>query len=150
MGLKDQILEDMKRYMKEKNQVALGAIRMLRSEIRNAEIDKSGDLDDEEIVRVVKSSIKKRKDSANQYRDAGRDDLAAKEEEEIEVLEKYMPKQLSEEEIKEIIAEEMKELDIIDKKHFGRIMKAVMAKVGNRADGKLVSKMVKEAFDADN
>jgi hypothetical protein len=136
--------------MKEKNQVALGAIRMLRSEIRNAEIDKSGDLDDEEIVRVVKSSIKKRKDSANQYRDAGRDDLAAKEEEEIEVLEKYMPKQLSEEEIKEIIAEEMKELDIIDKKHFGRIMKEVMAKVGNRADGKLVSKMVKEAFDADN
>lgn len=150
MGLKDQILEDMKTYMKEKNQVALGAIRMLRSEIKNAEIDKSGDLTDDEVIRVISSSIKKRKDSVNQYRDAGRHDLAAKEEEEIKVLEKYMPEQLSEEEIKEIIVEEMKELDTPDKKYFGKIMKNVMAKVGNRADGKLVNKMVKEAFDGDN
>lgn len=150
MGLKERILEDMKQYMKDKNQVALGAVRMLRSEIRNAEIDKADDLDDDEIVKLISSAIKKRKDSARQYSDAGREDLASKELEEIDVLEKYMPEQLSEEEVRDIVTNEISKLDSPDKKYFGQVMKAVMSKVGNSADGKLVNKLVKEAFDAGN
>jgi len=150
MALKEQILEDMKQFMKDKNQVALGAVRMLRSEIRNAEIEKSGDLNDDEIVKLVSTAVKKRKDSARQYEEAGREDLASKELEEIKVLEKYMPEQLSEDEIRNIVNNEISKLDSSDKKYFGQVMKAVMAEVGNRADGKLVNRIVKEAFDANN
>jgi len=150
MALKEQILEDMKQFMKDKNQVALGAVRMLRSEIRNAEIEKSGDLNDDEIVKLVSTAVKKRKDSARQYEEAGREDLASKELEEIKVLEKYMPEQLSEDEIRNIVNNEISKLDSPDKKYFGQVMKAVMAEVGNRADGKLVNRIVKEAFDANN
>lgn len=150
MALKERILEDMKQFMRDKNQVALGTVRMLRSEIRNAEIDKSRDLDDDEIVKVVSSDIKKRKDSAKQYEEADRQDLASKELEEIKVLERYMPEQLSEDEVRDIVNNEISKLDSPDKKYFGQIMKAVMAKVGSKADGKLVNKLVKEAFDANN
>jgi len=150
MALKEQILEDMKQFMRDKNQVALGAVRMLRSEIRNTEIEKSGDLDDDEIVKLVSTAIKKRKDSARQYKEAGREDLASKELDEIKVLEKYMPEQLSEDEIRKIVDNEISKLDSPDKKYFGQVMKAVMAEVGNRADGKLVNRIVKEAFDANN
>jgi len=150
MALKEQILEDMKQFMRDKNQVALGAVRMLRSEIRNTEIEKSGDLDDDEIVKLVSTAIKKRKDSARQYKEAGREDLASKELDEIKVLEKYMPEQLSEDEIRKIVDNEISKLDSPDKKYFGQVMKVVMAEVGNRADGKLVNRIVKEAFDANN
>ncbi|TYB32328.1 MAG: GatB/YqeY domain-containing protein [Flexistipes sinusarabici] len=150
MALKEQILEDMKQFMRDKNQIALGAVRMLRSEIRNAEIEKSGDLNDDEIVKLASTAIKKRKDSASQYKEAGREDLASKELEEIKVLEKYMPEQLSEDEIRNIVDNEISKLDSPDKKYFGQVMKAVMAEVGNRADGKLVNRIVKEAFDANN
>ena len=150
MALKEQILEDMKQFMRDKNQVALGAVRMLRSEIRNTEIEKSGDLDDDEIVKLVSTAIKKRKDSARQYKEAGREDLASKELDEIKVLEKYMPEQLSEDEIRNIVENEISKLDSPDKKYFGQVMKVVMAEVGNRADGKLVNRIVKEAFDANN
>jgi len=150
MALKERILEDMKQFMRDKNQVALGTVRMLRSEIRNAEIDKSGDLEDDEIVKVVSSAIKKRKDSAKQYEEADRQDLASKELEEVKILERYMPAQLSEEEVRNIVNDEISKFDSPDKKYFGQVMKAVMAKVGNKADGKLVNKLVKEAFDANN
>ncbi|MEC9492611.1 GatB/YqeY domain-containing protein [Flexistipes sp.] len=150
MALKEQILEDMKQFMKDKNQIALGAVRMLRSEIRNAEIEKSGDLNDDEIVKLVSTAVKKRKDSASQYKEAGREDLASKELEEIKVLEKYMPEQLSEDEIRSIVKNEISKLDSPDKKYFGQVMKAVMAEVGNKADGKVVNRIVKEAFDANN
>ncbi|HCW93896.1 GatB/YqeY domain-containing protein [Flexistipes sinusarabici] len=150
MALKEQILEDMKQFMRDKNQVALGAVRMLRSEIRNAEIEKGGDLNDDEIVKLVSTAVKKRKDSAGQYKEAGREDLASKELEEIKVLEKYMPEQLSEDEIRSIVKNEISKLDSPDKKYFGQVMKAVMAEVGNKADGKVVNRIVKEAFDANN
>ncbi|BAI81042.1 conserved hypothetical protein [Deferribacter desulfuricans SSM1] len=150
MGLKEQILEDMKTYMKEKNSVALGAIRMLRAEIKNAEIEKKGELTDEDVIKVVQSAIKKRKEAAEQYEKANRHELAEKEKKEIEILSKYLPEQLSEEELKKIIAEEINKFESKDKKFFGQVMKNVMAKVKGRADGKIVNKLVSEAFDGDN
>lgn len=149
MSLKDQITDDMKTYMKEKNKIALDAVRMLRSEIKNVEID-GGELDDAGVQKVIASAIKRRKDAADQYNDAGRPELAEKEMQEADILEKYMPEQLSEDEVKAIVAEACEGVDTSDKKMFGKVMQAVMAKAGGRADGKIVNQLVREAFDGNS
>lgn len=143
MTLKEQILEDIKHYMKEKDNVALNAVRMLKSDVKNAEIAAIKELDDEGVIKVVASSIKKRKDSAEIYIKNGRQDLADKELTEIKVLEKYLPAQLDDEAIKAVITEVIASLDDNMKKNFGAVMKNVMAKVGSSAEGKRVSELIK-------
>ena len=143
MTLKEQILEDIKHYMKEKDAVALNAVRMLKSDVKNAEIAAIKELDDEGVIKVVASSIKKRKDSVEIYIKNGRQDLADKELAEIKVLEKYLPAQLSDEEIKAVIKDVIASLDDNMKKNFGAVMKNVMAKVGSSAEGKKVSELIK-------
>ena len=143
MTLKEQILEDIKYYMKEKDAVALNAVRMLKSDVKNAEIAAIKELDDEGVIKVVASSIKKRKDSVEIYIKNGRQDLADKELAEIKVLEKYLPAQLSDEEIKTVIKDVIASLDDNMKKNFGAVMKNVMAKVGSSAEGKKVSELIK-------
>ena len=143
MTLKEQILEDIKHYMKEKDNVALNAVRMLKSDVKNAEIAAIKELDDEGVIKVVASSIKKRKDSAEIYIKNGRQDLADKELAEIKVLEKYLPAQLDDEAIKAVITEVIASLDDYMKKNFGAVMKNVMAKVGSSAEGKRVSELIK-------
>ena len=143
MNLKEQILEDIKHYMKEKDNVALNAVRMLKSDVKNAEIAAIKELDDEGVIKVVASSIKKRKDSAEIYIKNGRQDLADKELAEIKVLEKYLPAQLDDEAIKAVITEVIASLDDNMKKNFGAVMKNVMAKVGSSAEGKRVSELIK-------
>lgn len=143
MTLKEQILEDIKHYMKEKDNVALNAVRMLKSDVKNAEIAAIKELDDEGVIKVVASSIKKRKDSAEIYIKNGRQDLADKELAEIKVLEKYLPAQLDDEAIKAVITEVIASLDDNMKKNFGTVMKNVMAKVGSSAEGKRVSELIK-------
>ena len=143
MTLKEQILEDIKHYMKEKDNVALNAVRMLKSDVKNAEIAAIKELDDEGVIKVVASSIKKRKDSAEIYIKNGRQDLADKELAEIKVLEKYLPPQLDDEAIKAAINEVIASLDDNMKKNFGAVMKNVMAKVGSSAEGKRVSELIK-------
>ncbi|WP_022850165.1 GatB/YqeY domain-containing protein [Limisalsivibrio acetivorans] len=150
MSLKDQINEDMKTFMREKNKTALDAVRMLRSEIKNVEINDRVDLDDAAVQKVVASAIKKRKDSAAQYSEANRPELAEKELAEVAVLEKYMPEQMGEEEVRGIIAEACKGVDTSDKSQFGRVMKEVMQKTAGKADGKVVNQLVREAFDGNN
>ena len=143
MTLKEQILEDIKHYMKEKDNIALNAVRMLKSDVKNAEIAAIKALDDEGVIKVVASSIKKRKDSAEIYIKNGRQDLADKELAEIKVLEKYLPAQLDDETIKAVINEVISCLDDNMKKNFGAVMKNVMAKVGSSAEGKRVSELIK-------
>ena len=143
MTLNEQILEDIKHYMKEKDNIALSAVRMLKSDIKNAEIAAIKELDDECIIKVVASSIKKRKDSAEIYIKNSRQDLADKELAEIKVLEKYLPAQLDDESIKAVINEVIASLDDNMKKNFGAVMKNVMAKVGSSAEGKRVSELIK-------
>ncbi len=143
MTLKEQILEDIKHYMKEKDNIALNAVRMLKSDIKNTEIAAIKELDDEGIIKVVASSIKKRKDSAEIYIKNSRQDLADKELAEIKVLEKYLPAQLDDEAIKAVINEVIASLDDNMKKNFGAVMKSVMAKVGSSAEGKRVSELIK-------
>lgn len=143
MSLKEQILEDIKKYMKEKDSVALNAVRMLKSDIKNAEIAAIKELDDNGIFKVVASNIKKRKDSIEVYEKNGRQDLADKEAAEIKVLEKYLPAQLDDDAIKNIIEKTIASLDENMKKNFGAVMKNVMAEIGNRAEGKRVSELIK-------
>ena len=144
MDLKSRINEDMKNHMKSKDSLALNTVRMLKAEIKNAEIAKIGELSDDEIVKVIQSSIKKRRESAEMYSNAGRSELADKELREIDILQKYLPEQLSENEIIEIIKGVISESK---EKNFGAIMKTVMAKVQGRAEGKVVSSLVKEVVD---
>jgi hypothetical protein len=147
VDLISKITEDMKIAMKSKDSLALNTIRMLRSEIKNAEIAKKDKLSDDEIVKVVQTAIKKRKEAAEQYKNAGRDDLYEKEMIEAKTLEKYLPKQLGEDELKKIIKDVINETN---SDNFGLVMKEVMSKVGARAEGKVVNKLVKELLDVSN
>lgn len=147
MDLINQITEDMKAAMKSKDTVALNTIRMLKSEIKNAEIQKMGRLSEDEVIKVIQTAIKKRREAAEQYKNAGRDDLCEKELIEAKVLEKYLPEQLDENEIKAIIKQVMSE---VGNANFGLIMKSVMEKVKGKAEGKVVNQLVKEAISGSN
>ena len=140
-------MEDMKKYMKEKNKIALNTVKMVNAEIKKQEIDKQKELSDEEVISVIEKQIKNRKDSAEQYKNAGREDLAEQEEEEIKVLIKYLPEQLSKEEIEKIVDEVIKEIGAESKSDFGKVMGKIMPKVKGKADGNLVKKIVQEKLD---
>lgn len=142
MTLKERILEDMKRYMKEKNQVYLDTVRMLKSDVKNAEIEAMKELQEADIIKLVQTSIKKRKDSAEIYTKAGRKELADKEFAEIKALEAYLPEQLSDVELTKIIKETVAELEDDMKKNFGAVMKKVMPKVAGKAEGKKISELI--------
>jgi len=142
-----QITEDMKVAMKNKDSIALNTIRMLRAEIKNAEIQKMGQLNEDEIIKVIQTAIKKRKEAAEQYKNAGRDDLCEKELSEAKVLEKYLPEQLREDEIKAIINQVISETG---NNNFGLVMRGVMEKVQGRAEGKVVNQLVKEILNGSN
>lgn len=146
MSLKERITEDIKTYMREKDTVSLNAVRMLKSDVKNTEIDTMKELDDAGIIKVVQSGIKKRKDSAEVYVKAGRQELADKELAEIKALEKYLPEQLGEEEIEALVKNTVAEMEQDSRKNFGMVMKAVMAKVSGRADGKTVSEVIKRVI----
>ena len=143
--LSQQITEDMKSAMREKNTVALNTIRMLKSAIKNAAIEKGGadaELDDAEIVAVIRKQVKTRQDSVTQYEAAGRSELAEKEKEEIAILENYLPQQLGEEEVNRLVDEAIAEVGATSKKEMGQVMKLVQERAAGRADGKALSQAV--------
>jgi len=131
--------------MRAKDTVALGTIRMLKSSIKNAAIEKGGadaELEDGEIAAVIRKEVKKRQDSIEQYEAAGRSELAEKEKAEIAVLNGYLPEPLSEEEIEAIIDAAITEVGATSRKEMGQVMKIVQGKVAGRADGKTLSQAV--------
>ena len=143
--LSQQITEDMKTAMREKNTVALNTVRMLKSAIKNAAIEKGGadaELTDTEVMAVVRKEGKKRQDSIEQYEAAGRDELADQEKAEIEVLNGYLPEPLSEEEIASIVEAAIAEVGATSRKEMGQVMKIVQEKTAGRADGKTLSQAV--------
>lgn len=144
MGLKEMVVNDMKLYMRAKDSLALNTIRMLLSEIKYAEISKKEQLEEDEIVKIVMSGIKKRKDAAEQFESGGRTGLAEKELKEIQFLDKYLPEQLSENEIESIIINIVQETE---DRNFGQIMKQVMPKVKGKAEGTVVNRLVRKVLD---
>jgi len=144
MGLKERLKEDMKAALKAKDKVKLSTIRMIQSLIKNAEIEKRGELTDEEIVQLLMKYAKQRKESIELYQKGGRQDLVEKEKAELAVVESYLPKQMSEEEVRALVEEAIRESGATSPKDLGKVMKLVMPKVKGRADGSLVNRIAKE------
>lgn len=141
--LKEKIFEDLKKSMKERNEIKTRVLRLLNSAIKNFEVEKMDKATDEDIEKIILKEMKKRQESIEAYKNANREDLALEEEKELEILKEYAPKMLSEEEIREIIKKTIEEINATPK-DFGKVMKEVMAKVKGKADGSMVSKVVKE------
>jgi len=145
MDLLKQIEQSYLSAFREKKQAALDVLRMLKSVIKNKTIElKKEMLDEQEIIAVIKSEVKKRKDSIESFKSGGRDDLVQKEQAEIEILEKFLPAQMSEEDVRAKAKQVIDALPEEDKENFGKAMAAVMADLKGTADGAVVSKVVKE------
>jgi uncharacterized protein YqeY len=140
----NKLQEEMKAAMKSGDKDKLSTIRMLISEIKKVQIDSKKELTDEEIISILQKYIKQRKEAYTQYEQAGRKDLAEKELKEIEIVQQFLPPPLSEEELLKIVEETIQEVGASSIKDMGKVVKAVMDKVKGRAEGSLISKIVKE------
>lgn len=144
MSMKEQILGDIKTAMKARDMETVSALRMVNSALKNKEIEvRPNELTDQDVIGVLKKLSKQRKDSIEQFQKAGRDDLVEKEQKELAVLEKYLPEQMSEDQIAEIVVAAISEVGAGSMKDMGKVMQAVTAKTQGSADNKLVSQIVK-------
>ena len=144
MSLKERITGDMTAAMKARDAARLSTLRMVKAAVQNREIEKGGELTDEELTKLLQSLVKQRRDSVEQYEKAGRAELAEKERAEIAVIEEYLPRAASREEIEEAVAAAVAETGATSMKEMGAVMKAAQARLaGRNADGRAVSEAVK-------
>ncbi len=143
MGLKEQIRQDMQKAAKERNSLALSALRMALAAIRNREIEARGTIGEDTVLKVLATMVKQRRESIEHYRRGKRDDLAEKEAAEIVVLESYLPKPFSDAEIESLSREAIAAVEAGSPADIGRVMKELMPKVAGRADGKTVQEIVR-------
>jgi len=143
MTLKDQLNEAMKAAMKARDNLRLSAVRMVRAAITNREIDSRTELDDHEVIDVISTLAKQRRESIRMYREGNRLELAEKEELELSVLLEFLPTQLSTEEIDSLIMQAIQEVEAHGVKDMGRVMKAITPRTAGKADGKVVSDAVR-------
>jgi uncharacterized protein YqeY len=149
MTFLDRINEDLKAAMKNKESERLSTLRMVKTALKNREIDKMGALTDEESIKTLQSLVKQRRDSVEQYNQAGRTELAEKEAAEIKVIEAYLPAAMDEASVARIVEETIAETGASSAKEMGAVMKAVMAKLAGQAvDGKTVNQIVKSKLGA--
>lgn len=144
MSLKQKLQEDLKSSMKNKDTIKKSVITLIRSSIKQYEVDNRVELKDDEIVDLIAKQLKQTRDSREEFAKAGRDDLVSKAEAEIEVLKEYLPQQLSEEELNEIVISTISEVGATSMKDMKKIMTSIMPKVKGRADGKLINELVKK------
>jgi uncharacterized protein YqeY len=145
MSLKERIVKDMTAAMKSKQAARLSTLRMVKAAVQNREIEKGGELSDEEVTRTLQSLVKQRRDSVEQYEKAGRAELASKEQDEIAVIEEYLPRAATREEIEQAVADAVAETGATSMKEMGALMKAALARLaGRNADGRVVSEVVKK------
>ncbi|MCJ7783744.1 MAG: GatB/YqeY domain-containing protein [Desulfobacterales bacterium] len=144
MSLEERLVEEMKQAMKSNDKLRLSAIRMIRSALKNKEIELRKKLEDEDIVKVVQVMVRKGEESVEQFQAGGRMDLVEKEKREIEILKSFLPQPLSQEEILKVIDLSIQETQASSPKDIGKVMKSVIPKIGGKADGKLINQLVKE------
>jgi len=145
MTVQEKIQVQMTEAMRNKDQLRLGCLRMMKTAIKNKEIEKMKPLDDAEAVSVLNTLVKQRKDSIDQFRKGGREELAQKEESEIKIIEEYLPAAASEDDIRKAIEEAIQETGASSIKDMGKVMKATLVRLaGKSADGSRVSQLVKE------
>ncbi len=143
MSLKEILAEDLKSAMKDKDTVRKNTVQMVRAAVLQFEKDKKVTLDDEGVLEVIAKQLKQRKDSLPDYEKSGRDDLIAELKAEIDVLMKYLPEQLTKEELEVIVKEAVEATGASSMKDMGKIMAAVMPKTKGRADGKMINEIAK-------
>lgn len=144
MSLNERLNDDMKQAMRSQEKFRLSVIRMVRSSIKNVEIDLRRSLEDNEVLDILNRELKQRKDSLQDFEKAGRDDLVDALKVEIEIIAEYMPTQLTEEEITVIVKQTIQETGASTKADMGKVMGALMPKVKGRSDGKLVNQIVQQ------
>ncbi|MBQ2752851.1 MAG: GatB/YqeY domain-containing protein [Oscillospiraceae bacterium] len=144
MSLKETLMNDLKQAMKDKDTVRKNTVQLIRSGVLQIEKDKQITLDDEGVLDVIAKELKKRRDSMPDFEKSGREDLIAQLKQEIEVLLGYLPKQLTEDEVKAIVDRVVDELQASSMKDMGRVMAALAAETKGRADNKVISQYVKE------
>ena len=143
MEIRQRLENDFKKALKNKDKVAISTLRMLKAALYNKEIEKKGEqLKEAEVIKAITKQVQQHKDSIEQFTKGKREDLVKKETKELEILEKYLPKQLSEKEIIAVVKKVIADLGAKDKSDFGKVMKPVMASLGGKADGKVVSQVV--------
>ena len=147
MGLKQELLKELKSAMQEKDMIKKDTITMLRAAILQIEKDTQKELSEDEMLTIVAKEVKKRKESIPEYEKAGREDIVANLNKEISILEVYLPEQLSEEEIRKIVIDTISEVGATSPKDMGKVMQGVRAKTAAQADGKVVSQIVKEELN---
>ena len=138
------IKKDLKQAMLDKNDLVRDTIRMFLSEVQRFEIDNKEEVDDAKALQIINKMIKQRNDSISQFREGGRDDLAEKEEKEVEILSKYKPQQLSEEEVTSKVQEAIQETGASSMQDIGKVMGVLKSSLAGSADMGMVSKIVKE------
>ena len=148
MSLLDRLTEELKEALRAGNHTKLSVIRLLKSSIKNREIEKMAPLTDEEIIDIIMTALKQRRESIEQFQKGGREDLVQKEKSELEVLQTFLPQQLSEEELVSEVQAVIREVGASSPKDMGKVMKIVMVRVKGRAEGARVSSLVKELMEA--
>jgi len=148
VSLRDQLESGLKEAMKSGDRVAVSAIRLSLAEIKNAVIDKRRPLEDNEVVNILRSGVKKRQESIEMFTKGGRQDLVEKESAEIKVLEAFLPVSLSAPELEALVAAAIAETGAASMKDIGKVMKAVLPRVAGRADGSEINKLIRSRLPA--
>jgi len=148
MSLQEQISAALKDAMRARDEVKMSTLRLVLTAIKKREKEARSLLEDQEVISVVTTQIKQRRESIEQYRQAGREDLAQTEESELQILQGYMPEQVSEEEISNTLDEIIAEVGAASMKDIGTVMKAAMAKLAGKAEGGAINAMVKEKLSS--
>jgi len=144
MSLKEKLLEDLKSSMKNKDTVRKNTITMVRAAIKQKEVDERKELKDEDILDIISKQLKEKRNVIGDFKKADRQDLVELTEKEIEILLEYMPAQLTDEELEEIVKQTINDTNATSAKDIGLVMKSVMPKVKGRADGERVNKIVRQ------
>ncbi len=144
MSLEEKLFSELAQAMKQKDDLRVNTLRLLKAAIKNHQVELQRKLQDDEILRVIGTQVKQRRDAIRQFREGGRNDLVSKEEAELAILMSFLPEQLSPEAISREVTSVIEELGAKDMKDMGRVMKAVMAKLAAWADGRLVNEIVRK------
>ena len=147
MSLKERLMADLKEAMKSKDKLRKDVITMVRAAIKQKEVDERVELDDADIENIISKQLKEKKSSIDEFKKGNREDLVKQTNDEIEILLKYLPEQLSDEELKEIIKKVIDENEITSMKDIGKLMKNVMPLIKGKADGKQVNVIAKELLN---
>jgi uncharacterized protein YqeY len=141
MSLKKRLMEDLKTSMKNKDKIKKNAVTLIRSSIKQQEVDTRKDLNDDDIIDIISKQIKQKKNSIEDFRKGNREDLIELTKQEISILETYMPEQLSDDELEDIVKKAVEETEAKTKRDIGKVMSKVMPLVKGRADGNQVNKI---------